>query len=262
MIFVFEGPDGVGKSTLMNAVEERLSYGLAAPGRLVKTYRFPGHTKRGKQLRKLLVDRDTKLSQDESLALFLEDMDLTLQEVLKDQLTYGPELIQLFDRYDLSSYVYSILARYTGFCKATGVTPGAGDTFAELNSFGSSMGFKDLLAKDIAAIEECTKAVRPTAYITLFSSTTNNYLSDRDTEKDRYDSADSWVFHMLNYTYKYVEVIARLYLKQPYIFESSEMKRFDIDKYAGEPGEFADSVVSYIENQYLYQEPVLGISNV
>ena len=108
MLVALEGIDGCGKSTQARLLKEALvKRGLAAA-----TFREPGDTEYGRELRRIFVEgRDT--TPREEMRLFLEDRRIDVHTNILPALADGK--IVIMDRYYLSSVVYQ---------GALGVDPG------------------------------------------------------------------------------------------------------------------------------------------
>jgi dTMP kinase len=108
LFIVFEGPDWVGKSTLLESVGEALR---ASPSfnKRVLTTKEPGGSEFGLKLRKILFDKNEKISPLTETLIFLADRaehTKTLIEKENDDNT-----IILSDRYDLSTAVYQCMEK-------------------------------------------------------------------------------------------------------------------------------------------------------
>lgn len=109
-MYVIEGADGSGKTTILRNVEKRLQamFGIDQ----VVTCRFPGDTQLGLNIRQLLLhdqrEMQTPLTPQAQAMFMLADMHLTthtkiIPAVVKDK-------IVLCDRYFLSTFVYQFLS--------------------------------------------------------------------------------------------------------------------------------------------------------
>ncbi len=99
MLVALEGIDGCGKSTQARL----LTAALVARGLAATTFREPGDTEYGRELRRIFVQgRD--VSPHEEMRLFLEDRRIDVRCNIKPALAAGKVVIM--DRYYLSSVVY------------------------------------------------------------------------------------------------------------------------------------------------------------
>lgn len=99
-LITVEGIDGAGKSTQV----ERLGARLRARGhRLVKT-REPGATALGRELRRMVLDRDLTLAPDAELLLFLADRAEHVAALIAPALAEGA--VVLCDRFADSTLAY------------------------------------------------------------------------------------------------------------------------------------------------------------
>lgn len=99
VLIALEGIDGCGKSTQAH----RLATALTAGGRAAVTFREPGDTEYGRELRRIFVEgRD--VSPEEEVRLFLEDRRIDVRDNILPSLAAGK--IVIMDRYYLSSVVY------------------------------------------------------------------------------------------------------------------------------------------------------------
>lgn len=109
-LYVFEGADGSGKTTILANVKHRLEAMMGIDS--VVSVKYPGETELGAHIRTLLLhgqkDMDEPLTQQAQATLMLADMHLTnhlkVVPALKD------EKIVLCDRYFLSTFVYQFLS--------------------------------------------------------------------------------------------------------------------------------------------------------
>lgn len=122
MFIAFEGPDGSGKSTVLNSVknyleENNIEYILT---------REPGGTKIGEQIRDILIDNKNKEMDSKTEALlFAAARAQSVEEIVKKALDENKIVIS--DRYVLSSIVYQ------GYARDIGV-----DGVREINDFATS----------------------------------------------------------------------------------------------------------------------------
>lgn len=100
MFIIFEGPDGVGKTTLMNMVNEKLTN----DGLDILLTREPGGTSLGSKIRKILFDPNEIISKEAETLLFLADRAENNEKVIKPALEKGKIVIS--DRYDVTTFVY------------------------------------------------------------------------------------------------------------------------------------------------------------
>ncbi|HLO98300.1 MAG TPA: dTMP kinase [Fimbriimonas sp.] len=104
MFVTFEGPEGAGKSTALQAVAEK----LRSLGYGVTTTREPGAGEFGKKVRQLLLDGD-EIPPESELLLFLADRANHVATIIRPALARGE--IVLCDRYADSTLVYQGVAR-------------------------------------------------------------------------------------------------------------------------------------------------------
>lgn len=100
-VFVFEGPDGAGKSSTVQAIKEKLESG----GHKVVIFRQPGGTAVGEKFRELLLDRHTPMLPITQAYMFAASRYETLKEVER-VLKEDPKTIILMDRWNISTMVY------------------------------------------------------------------------------------------------------------------------------------------------------------
>lgn len=104
MFYVIEGPDGVGKTTLLGNVQKRLE----GVGKTVCRVKFPGETEIGVKIRQLMLhgqkDLPTPFSKEAQAMLMVADFHLTAHLIIKPALERGE--IVLADRYYLSTMIY------------------------------------------------------------------------------------------------------------------------------------------------------------
>ena len=103
-----EGIDGVGKSTQVRLLAERLE----RDGRATLTVREPGGTELGEQVRKILLESSTPLEVEAELLLFMASRVQLFEEKIAPALADGRVVIS--DRFHLSSIVYQGIARGLG----------------------------------------------------------------------------------------------------------------------------------------------------
>lgn len=98
-LIALEGIDGCGKSTQAR----RLAAALTAAGHAAVTFREPGDSDYGRELRRVFVEgRD--ITPEEEMRLFLEDRRIDVRENIEPALAAGTHVVM--DRYYLSSVVY------------------------------------------------------------------------------------------------------------------------------------------------------------
>ncbi|VVD67381.1 thymidylate kinase [Pandoraea morbifera] len=98
----FEGIDGAGKSTHVNAFVDTLRQGLAAAGRHVVATREPGGTPLGEALRKLVLDEPMEL-ETEALLMFAGRRE-HLAKVIEPALARGDWVVS--DRFTDATFAY------------------------------------------------------------------------------------------------------------------------------------------------------------
>lgn len=97
---VFEGPDAVGKSTLIESLKDS-DFGSKNP----LFVRDPGGTNIGQGIRKILLDpENTEMSQETEIMLYLSSRAQLVKEVIEPALFEGRDVIS--DRYTLSTMIY------------------------------------------------------------------------------------------------------------------------------------------------------------
>jgi dTMP kinase len=104
-LVVFEGGEGVGKSTQLALTAER----LAAAGVPHRVCREPGGTPLGDRVRELLLHADVAVVPAAEAALFAASRAQLVAEVLQPALAAGE--IVLLDRFLLSTYAYQVGGR-------------------------------------------------------------------------------------------------------------------------------------------------------
>ena len=98
MIYIFEGIDGVGKSSLASSVYERLH----TDGKNVELLYEPGSTEVGKDIRKILKGKyEVDVCPDAEFLLFVAARIQLIKEKLQD-----PDKIILLDRFHDSTTIY------------------------------------------------------------------------------------------------------------------------------------------------------------
>jgi dTMP kinase len=115
LFLTFEGGEGAGKTTLIEAIASQLS----AEGHSVLKTREPGGTKMGEQIRHLLLDntKDVPLCPRAELCLFLAARAQHIQEVIAPALEQ--QKIVLCDRFNDSTIAYQGVARGLGMQEVT-----------------------------------------------------------------------------------------------------------------------------------------------
>jgi dTMP kinase len=108
---VVEGGEGVGKSTQVDRLVERLQ----ATGRVVDKTREPGGTQRGAELRERLLHDPRGVDPDDELELLLEDRRIHLEERIAPDLARG--IVVVCDRFAPSTLAYQGVARGLGLEK-------------------------------------------------------------------------------------------------------------------------------------------------
>lgn len=103
MLYIFEGADGSGKSSLARAVAERLT----DMGHSVVLSKEPGGTQFGIGLRPLLLNKDANVSPLAEYFALLADRAQHLEEVVIPALMDGR--IVILDRHLLSTLVYQVV---------------------------------------------------------------------------------------------------------------------------------------------------------
>ncbi|TGM43112.1 dTMP kinase [Leptospira levettii] len=97
--FVFEGIDGSGKTTVSKRVSEILNEKLFPN----VWHREPTDSVFGQKIREFLQGK-IKLTQEEQLKLFLQDRELSVQDIILPTLKNGKSIVQ--DRYYFSTAAY------------------------------------------------------------------------------------------------------------------------------------------------------------
>jgi dTMP kinase len=108
---VVEGGEGVGKSTQVDLLVEKLE----ATGRAVDKTREPGGTQKGIELRERLLHDPRELDPDDELALMLEDRRIHVDERIGPDLAQG--IVVVCDRFTPSTLAYQGVARGLGLEK-------------------------------------------------------------------------------------------------------------------------------------------------
>jgi dTMP kinase len=104
-LIVFEGAEGVGKSTQIR----RLGETLTARGIRLLTVREPGGTAVGDAIRRVLLDPGPELSARSEALLFMASRAELVDRLIRPSLEEG--LVVVADRFFLSTYAYQIAGR-------------------------------------------------------------------------------------------------------------------------------------------------------
>ena len=104
-LIVFEGAEGVGKSTQLR----RLAAALEARGVAHRVVREPGQTPAGDEIRRLLLDPASDLVPRAEALLFMASRAQLVERELRPALARGE--IVLADRFFLSTYAYQAAGR-------------------------------------------------------------------------------------------------------------------------------------------------------
>ena len=104
-VIVFEGVEGAGKSTQL----ERLADHLARASVPHRTYREPGGTPLGDEIRRLLLDPGSSVTASAEALLFMASRAELVARVVRPALAAGK--VVLLDRFFLSTYAYQIAGR-------------------------------------------------------------------------------------------------------------------------------------------------------
>lgn len=104
MFITFEGPEGAGKTTLIQGLKQKLE----SLGKSVVVTREPGGGEFGASIRKLLLEGDD-ISTPAELFLFLADRAENIDKIVKPAMQNG--VIVLCDRHADSTVVYQGYAR-------------------------------------------------------------------------------------------------------------------------------------------------------
>jgi len=105
VLVVFEGAEGVGKSTQLR----RLAIRLSEHGLVVQSVREPGGTMLGDEIRRLVLDTPGAIEPRAEALLFMASRAQLVASVIRPSLDRG-ELV-LADRFFLSTYAYQIGGR-------------------------------------------------------------------------------------------------------------------------------------------------------
>jgi dTMP kinase len=104
-LIVFEGIEGAGKTTQIL----RLTARLAAAGVASDTYREPGGTPLGDEIRRVLLDPDRQITPRAEALLFMASRAELVEQRIRPQLASGR--VVLLDRFTLSTYAYQVEGR-------------------------------------------------------------------------------------------------------------------------------------------------------
>lgn len=104
-LIVFEGGEGAGKSTQL----ARLAARLVAAGLRVATFREPGGTALGDEIRRLLLDPASHVAPRAEALLFMASRAQLVERELRPALAAGT--VVLLDRFFLSTYAYQMAGR-------------------------------------------------------------------------------------------------------------------------------------------------------
>jgi dTMP kinase len=104
-LIVLEGAEGVGKSTQLSVLAER----LRAAGERVVAVREPGSTPLGDGIRRLLLDPDLHIAPQAEALLFMASRAQLVDDVIRPAIAAGT--IVLADRFFLSTYAYQTFGR-------------------------------------------------------------------------------------------------------------------------------------------------------
>ena len=104
-LIVFEGIEGAGKSTQL----VRLGARLAAAGLTYDTFREPGGTPLGDEIRRLLLDPGREIAPRAEALLFMASRAELVERKLKPAVAAGH--VVLLDRFTLSTYAYQVYGR-------------------------------------------------------------------------------------------------------------------------------------------------------
>ncbi|MFI5310209.1 MAG: dTMP kinase [Gemmatimonadales bacterium] len=104
-LIVFEGVEGAGKSTQL----DRLAGHLARAGVRHRSFREPGGTPLGDEIRRLLLDPSSRVTARAEALLFMASRAQLVARELLPALAEGS--VVLLDRFFLSTYAYQIAGR-------------------------------------------------------------------------------------------------------------------------------------------------------
>lgn len=130
-LIVFEGPDGSGKTTVL----ERVYNKLLEDGYEIYKFREPGGTEISEKIRDIILDNDNfKMSSRCEALLYASSRAQLVDEKLRPLLKKGALI--LCDRYILSSMLYQGIGRSLGIDKIKSINNFAvGDISADLTLF-------------------------------------------------------------------------------------------------------------------------------
>ena len=104
-LIVFEGIEGAGKTTQLL----RLTARLAAAGVASETFREPGGTALGDEIRRVLLDPASDITPRAEALLFMASRAELVERRIRPQLAAGR--VVLLDRFTLSTYAYQVAGR-------------------------------------------------------------------------------------------------------------------------------------------------------
>lgn len=104
-LIVFEGAEGVGKSTQLR----RLASWLESGGRVVHAFREPGGTPLGDEIRRILLDPASEIAPRAEALLFMASRAQLVETLVRPALALGHDV--LLDRFFLSTYAYQGVGR-------------------------------------------------------------------------------------------------------------------------------------------------------
>lgn len=104
-LIVFEGVEGVGKSTQLRRLISRLE----SQGHIVCPVREPGGTVAGDEIRRLLLDPASHLDARAEALLFMASRAQLVSDVMRPALARGEFVVA--DRFFLSTYAYQVAGR-------------------------------------------------------------------------------------------------------------------------------------------------------
>lgn len=104
-LIVFEGPEGVGKTTQLR----RLAAWLDGRGVAHLVVREPGGTPIGDDIRRLLLDSSSEIDAHTEALLFMASRAALVSQVIEPSLARG--LVVVADRFFLSTYAYQVAGR-------------------------------------------------------------------------------------------------------------------------------------------------------
>lgn len=130
-LIVFEGPDGSGKTTVLEKVYKK----LLKDGYEVYKFREPGGTEISEKIRQIILDNDNvKMSDKCEALLYASSRAQLVDEKLRPLLKKGSLI--LCDRYVLSSMLYQGIGRNLGINEIKAINDFAiGDVSADLTLF-------------------------------------------------------------------------------------------------------------------------------